>query len=164
MSSGRKRFIAGTLALAAGLVVGCGGSSDDTTETASTPGDAVQAFYDASKAEDGAGACATLSTESQDIAAAGADSCEAAFDAAVKSGDAGVPDKLEIGDSKIDGDTATVAVTADGQKSSFTVVNEDGWKIDLTNGAGSSTTDSSTPTGLDHRLGGESPPASPPAR
>ena len=146
MSSGRKRFIAGTLALAAGLVVGCGGSSDDTTETASTPGDAVQAFYDASKAEDGAGACATLSTESQDIAAAGADSCEAAFDAAVKSGDAGVPDKLEIGDSKIDGDTATVAVTADGQKSSFTVVNEDGWKIDLTNGAGSSTTDSSTPT------------------
>ena len=117
MSSGRKRFIAGTLALAAGLVVGCGGSSDDTTETASTPGDAVQAFYDASKAEDGAGACATLSTDSQDIAAAGADSCEAAFDAAVKSGDAGVPDKLEIGESKIDGDTATVAVTADGQKS-----------------------------------------------
>ena len=98
MSSGRKRFIAGTLALAAGLVVGCGGSSDDTTETASTPGDAVQAFYDASKAEDGAAACATLSAASQDIAAAGADSCEAAFDAAVKSGDAGVPDKLEIGD------------------------------------------------------------------
>ena len=37
-------------------------------------------------------------------------------------------------------------MTADGQKSSFTVVNEDGWKIDLTNGAGTSTTDSSTAT------------------
>jgi hypothetical protein len=146
LSSGRKRFIAGTLAVAAGLVVGCGGSSDDTTDTASTPGDAVQAFYDASKAEDGAAACATLSSASQDIAAAGADSCETAFDAAVKNGDAGVPDKLEIGESKIDGDTATVPVTADGQKSSFTVVNEDGWKIDLTNGTGSSTTDSSTAT------------------
>ena len=145
MISGRKRFIAGALAVAAGLVVGCGGSSDDTTDTASTPGDAVQAFYDASKAEDGAAACATLSAASQDIAAAGADSCEAAFDAAVKSGSTGVPDKLEIGEPKVDGDTATVPVTADGQKSSFTVVNEDGWKIDLTNGAGSST-DGSTPT------------------
>ena len=146
MISGRKRFIVGALALAAGLVVGCGGSSDDTTDTASTPEDAVQAFYDASKAEDGAAACATLSSASQDIAAAGADSCEAAFDAAVKSGNAGVPDKLEIGDPKVDGDTATVPVTADGQKSSFTVVNEDGWKIDLTAAAGGSTTDSSTPT------------------
>jgi len=146
--SGRKRFIAGALAVAAGLVVGCGGSSDDTTSSSatSTPEDAVQAFYDASKAEDGAAACATLSSASQDIAAAGADSCEAAFDAAVKSGNTGVPDKLEIGEPKVDGDTATVPVTADGQKSSFTVVNEDGWKIDLTAAAGGSTTDSSTPT------------------
>ena len=127
MSTGRKRIIAGALALAAVLVVGCGSSSDDTSRRrASTPGDAVQAFYDTSKAEDGAGACATLSAASQDIAAAGADSCEAAFDAAVKAGEAGVPDKLEIGDVKVDGDTATVAVTADGQKSSFTLVNEDG--------------------------------------
>ena len=110
MSTGRKRIIAGVLALAAVLVVGCGSSSDDTSsDTASSPEDAVQTFYDTSKAEDGAGACAVLSSDSQDIAAAGADSCEAAFDAAVKAGQANVPDKLEIGDVKVDGDTATVA-------------------------------------------------------
>ena len=146
MSTGRKRIIAGVLALAAVLVVGCGSSSDDTSsDSASSPEDTVQTFYDTSKAEDGAGACAVLSSASQDIAAAGADSCEAAFDAAVKAGQANVPDKLEIGDVKVDGDTATVAVTADGQKSSFTLVNEDGeWKIDLTNGAASS--DTTAPT------------------
>ncbi len=100
MSTGRKRIIAGVLALAAVLVVGCGSSSDDTSssDTASTPEDAVQTFYDTSKAKDGAGACAVLSSDSQDIAAAGADSCEAAFDAAVKASQANVADKLEIGD------------------------------------------------------------------
>jgi len=147
LSTGRKRIIAGVLALAAVLVVGCGSSSDDTSssDTASSPEDAVQTFYDTSKAKDGAGACAVLSSQSQDIAAAGADSCEAAFDAAVKAGQANVPDKLEIGDVKVDGDTATVAVTADGQKSSFTLVNEDGaWKIDLTNGAASTDTSAAT--------------------
>ena len=148
MSTGSKRIIAGVLALAAVLVVGCGSSDDTTSDSASSPEDAVQAFYDSSKAEDAAGACAVLSSESQDIAAAGADSCEAAFEAAVKAGQANVPDKLEIGDVQVDGDTATVDVTGDGQKSSFTLVNEDGsWKIDLTNGASTSdSTDASTAT------------------
>jgi hypothetical protein len=149
LSTGRKRIIAGVLALAAVLVVGCGSSGDDTSsEPSSSPGDAVQTFYDTSKAEDGAGACAVLSSDSQDIAAAGADSCEAAFEAAVKAGQANVPDNMEIGDVKVDGDTATVDVTADGQKSSFTLINEDGaWKIDLTNGAASSDSSAaSTPT------------------
>jgi hypothetical protein len=141
LSTGRKRIIVGALALVVGLVVGCGGSSDDTTDSGGTPEDAVQAFYDASKAEDAAGVCAALSTESQDIAAAG-ESCEAAFSAAVKSGQTGVPDNLVVGDATIDGDSATVDVTADGKSSSFTLVNEDGWKLDFTAAAaaGDSTT------------------------
>ncbi len=145
MSTGRKRIIAGVLALAAVVVVGCGGSDSTSSDAASSPADAVQAFYDASKSEDAAGACAVLSSDSQDIAAAGEDSCQAAFEAAVKSGNAKVPDNLKIGDVKVDGDTATVAVTTDSGDSSFTLVNEDGWKIDLTNGAGSSS-DATAPT------------------
>jgi hypothetical protein len=145
LSTGQKRTIAGFLALAAVFVVGCGGSDSTDSDAASSPEDAVQAFYDASKSQDAAATCAVLSSDSQDIAAAGEDSCEAAFEAAVKSGNADVPDNLEIGDAKIDGDSATVAVTTDSGDSSFTLVNEDGWKIDLTNGAGSSS-DGSTPT------------------
>ena len=38
----------------------------------------------------------------------------------------------EIGEATIDGDTATVAATsADGQEGEFTLVKEDGWKVDL---------------------------------
>ncbi len=143
MSGVRTPIIIGALALVAGIVVGCGGG-DDTTADAGNPEDVVQAFYAASKSGDAEAACATFSAASQEAAAQGADSCEAAFDASFEAeGAAGVPDELSIDGSTIDGDTATVEVTGDGSPSSFTLVNEDGWKIDLT---ASISTDSSTGT------------------
>jgi len=126
-----KRIAVGVLALTAAVVVGCGGG-DDTSGDAGSPEDAVQAFFDASKAEDGAAACAALTTESQQLAAGQEDSCEASFDKSVKAGTAGVPDSIEIGDVSTDGDSAAVSVTADGQESTINVSQEDGtWKVDL---------------------------------
>ena len=140
-----KRVAVGMLAVTAAIVVGCGGS-DDTSSDADSPEDVVQAFFDASKSEDAGAACATLTTDSQDFAAAGEESCEASFQKSVDSGQSTIPDSIEIGDVTTEGDTATVPVTADGQDTDFTVVQEDGsWKIDLV-GAAAGGGDSSAPS------------------
>jgi len=140
-----KRVAVGMLAVTAAIVVGCGGS-DDTSSDADSPEDVVQAFFDASKSEDAGAACATLTTDSQDFAAAGEESCEASFQKSVDSGQSTIPDSIEIGDVTTEGDTATVPVTADGQDTDFTVVQEDGsWKIDLV-GAAAAGGDSSAPS------------------
>jgi hypothetical protein len=145
MKLNSKRAAIAAVAVAAALVVGCG-SDDSTTSDSGNPEDAVQAFYDASKAKDAEAACATLTTDSQDFAAGNEDSCEASFDKSVNSGQSSIPDSIEIGDVTTDGDTATVPVTADGQNTEFTVVQEDGeWKIDLT-GTASAPSDSSGAT------------------
>ena len=134
MSFEFKRMAVGALALTAAVVVGCGGSdSTDSSSDAGSPEDAVQAFFDASKAEDGAAACAALTTDSQELAAGPEDSCEASFDKSVEAGTAGIPDSIEIGEVTTEGDTAaTVSVTADGQTSDIYTTQEDGvWKVDL---------------------------------
>lgn len=114
--------MAAILALAAGVLVGCGGGG-------SSPEDTVQGFYDASKDGDAAAACELLSSESQEAAAAQGGDCETAFE---QAGAADVPDDLEIGDVTEDGDTATVAVSGDGEESEIPVVKEDDeWRIDL---------------------------------
>ena len=140
-----KRVAVGVLAVTAAIVVGCGGS-DDTSSDADSPEDVVQTFFDASKSEDAGAACATLTTDSQDFAAAGEESCEASFQKSIDSGQSTIPDSIEIGDVTTEGDTATVPVTADGQDTEFTVVQEDGsWKIDLV-GAAAGGGDSSAPS------------------
>ena len=143
MKLNSKRAAIGVVAVTAALVVGCGG--DDSSDSGN-PEDAVQAFYDASKSEDAGAACATLTADSQDFAAAGEESCEASFQKSVDSGQADIPDSIEIGEVTTEGDTATVPVTADGQDTEFTVVQEDGeWKIDLT-GAAAAPSDTSGAT------------------
>ena len=143
MKLNSKRAAIGVVAVTAALVVGCGG--DDSSDSGN-PEDAVQAFYDASKSEDAEAACATLTTDSQDFAAGGEESCEASFQKSVDSGQADIPDSIEIGEVTTEGDTATVPVTADGQDTDFTVVQEDGeWKIDLT-GAAAAPSDTSGAT------------------
>ena len=127
-----KRVAVGMLAVTAAIVVGCGGS-DDTSSDAGSP-------------EDAEAACATLTTDSQDFAAAGEESCEASFQKSIDSGQSTIPDSIEIGDVTTEGDTATVPVTADGQDTDFTTVQEDGsWKIDLV-GAATGGGDSSAPS------------------
>ena len=89
---------------------------------------------------------ATLTVASQEFAAGGEESCEASFQKSVDSGQADIPDSIEIGEVTTEGDTATVPVTADGQDTDFTVVQEDGeWKIDLT-GAAAAPSDTSGAT------------------
>lgn len=144
MKLNSKRAAIGVVAVAAALVVGCGG--DDDSSDSGNPEDAVQAFYDASKAEDAEAACATLTTESQEFAAAGEESCEASFEKSVTSGQSDIPESIEIGEVTTEGETATVPVTAEGQDTEFTVVQQDGeWKIDLT-GAAAAPSDSSAPS------------------
>lgn len=132
MKLNSKRAAIGVVAVTAALVVGCGG--DDSSDSGN-PEDAVQAFFDASKAEDAEAACATLTVASQEFAAGGEESCEASFQKSVDSGQADIPDSIEIGEVTTEGDTATVPVTADDEDTEFTVVQEDGeWRIDLTGG------------------------------
>lgn len=130
MISTSKRVAIGAVLATAALVAGCGGG-DDTTSSAGNPEDAVQAFFDATKAKDASAACAVLTADSQKLAAGQEDSCEASFDKSID--DSSIPDSIEVGDAKVDGDTAIVPATGDGEKTEFTVVQEDGsWKIDLT--------------------------------
>jgi hypothetical protein len=126
LSKGPARIVVGALALAAALAVGCGGGDD----SGSSPADTVQSFYDAYASEDAAGICATFSARFQAAVQEDADSCEAAFQESFDAGSNPPPSGLTIGETTIDGDTATVEVTAGtGVKNTAALVNEDGWKI-----------------------------------
>jgi hypothetical protein len=122
-----RRLGAGALAIGAAVVVGCGGGGG-------SPEDTVQEFFDAARDQDAAATCELLTTASQDAAAAQAGGdCEAAFE---DSGAADIPEEIEIGDVTEDGDTATVAVSAEGQDDEIPLLKEDDeWKIDLLGGA-----------------------------
>ena len=126
-----------TAALAVGLVAaGCGG--DDAPDEDAPPEEVASAFITAVQDRDAEGMCATLSEASATRAAEeeDAETCEEGLEKAFASEDAEAElaplDGAEIGEATIDGDTATVAATsADGQEGEFTLVNEDGWKVDL---------------------------------
>lgn len=145
--STRPALTIGALALVAGLVVGCGGS--DSSDSADNPEEAVQAFYDAARNNDAEAICATLSAATLESSAEQSGSCENQFQDTFGSAGSVVPPGLTIDSSSIEGDTATVDVTTgNGEKNTFTLVNEDGWKLDLVadDGGDSSTgvTDSTT--------------------
>jgi hypothetical protein len=122
----------GAVALTAGIT-GCGG--DDSSSDDGTPEAAVQQFFDSAADGDGAGACEVLSADSQEQAvkeAKDASDCEGAFQEDADAGNIDVPDDYEIGEATIDGDTASVEVTSQGQTFPFPLVQEDGeWKLDL---------------------------------
>lgn len=139
MNRNPARILIGALAIAAAFAVGCGDDSSSTSADAGNPEDTVQAFYEAYQAQDGEAACALFSADSQEAAAEGFDSCEEAFQGAVDSGALdGVPDDLKIESSTIDGDTATVEATSGGDTNTITLVNEDGWKVDVEGAAAAS--------------------------
>ena len=128
------RIAGAVLALAAGaLIAGCGGS-----DGAETPEDAVQAFFDASVDKDAEALCDSMTEESQTQAAEDEDveTCEEGAEKAFAS--EGAEEELaqfedaEIGEATIDGDTATVTVTSQGQEGQLPVVKEDDvWKVDI---------------------------------
>ena len=110
-------------------IAGCGGSDE-------SPEEVTESFYSAIADGDAGEACDLLSDASAESAAAGGESCEEGFQNALDSGAAqaalGVADDIEVGDSKIDGDSATVTVTSGNQEDEVTLVKEDDkWKIDI---------------------------------
>lgn len=117
------------------LIAGCGG---DDEEEAATPEDVVSAFFEATVNRDAAGVCETITVESADAAAANedAETCEegAEITFASEAAEAEIAqfEAAEIGAATIDGDTATVSVTSEGQEAGLPVVKEDGeWKVNL---------------------------------
>jgi hypothetical protein len=128
------RIAAAILALAAGaLIAGCGGS-----DGADSPEDAVTAFFEATVDKDSEALCASITEESQTQAAEDEDveTCEEGADKAFASEGADEEiaqfENAEVGEAEIDGDTATVSVTSEGNEGSVDVVKEDdSWKVDI---------------------------------
>ncbi len=123
------------LALLAGaLIAGCGGS-----DGAETPEDAVTAFFDASVDKDAEALCDSITEESGQQAADDEDveTCEEGAEKAFASEGADEEiaqfEAAEVGEATIDGDTATVSVSSQGQEGQIPVVKEDDvWKVDIT--------------------------------
>lgn len=139
-----------TVALATGLVA-CGGGDASDSGT-SSPADAVTSYFGAVKDGDADRICQLLTSDSVDaVVASGTDGSDCA--AVAGEQDFGnFPADLKVGDATEDGDTATVAVTGDGQSASVPLKMEDGeWKIDLAgiaasqSAGGTSTTAPTTP-------------------
>lgn len=141
MSKSFTRLAALALILGAGLIAaGCGGGDGDSTSAeAQTPSEVVAAFYAATADGDNEELCSYFSEETAKQAAEeeNADSCEEAAESGLSDSDTtDLAKTVEVGDEKIDGDTATVEVSSSEQEGSGSInlVKEDGeWKIDFTN-------------------------------
>lgn len=139
MSKSFTRLAALALTLGAGLIAaGCGGDDDSTSEEAQSPSDVVAAFYAATADGDNEELCSYFSEETAQQAAEeeDADSCEEAAESGLGDDEtAALAETVEVGEEKIDGDTATVEVSSSEQEGTGTInlVQEDGeWKIDFT--------------------------------
>ena len=127
---GTAALLALLVAASAALVAGCGGGDGDSPETV------VEDFYAALEDGDAGAACDLLSSSAVEDSTAGGGSCEEVFQQTIDSGTIaaafGAIGDIEIGEASIDGDTATVDITAGDQEDEVPLVKEDGdWKIDL---------------------------------
>ena len=128
------RIAAAVLALAAGaLIAGCGGE-----DGAESPEDAVTAFFDATVDKDSEALCASITEDSATETAESEDveTCEEGADKAFASENADEEiaqfESAEVGEATVDGETATVTVTSEGNEGEVSVAKEgDVWKVDL---------------------------------
>lgn len=116
------------------FVAGCGG--DDDSASGATPEEVVTDFYAATADQDAAAMCSLIDADTAEAAAQGEDSCEAGVESSFEEGTnaaaAELAEKIEVGEATIDGDTATIEVSADGQTEEVTAVQEDGeWKLSI---------------------------------
>lgn len=137
MSSRKKMVTTAFCVLALGLLgfAGCGGDDDGETTAAEeqTPEEVVTAFHAATQEGDATSVCELLTEESGAMGAEveDTDDCQSAFEASFEETSGEVPD-IEIGETTIDGNTATVVSTSNGSETELTLSKEDGrWKIDL---------------------------------
>lgn len=122
--------LAVTATLASGLIAaGCGG--DDPSESgSSTPEDAVESYIAAGQDGDGQAVCDLLTDDSVELLEqfGGGECADVAADDVSE-----VPDDFEIGDAEVDGESATVPVSGDGDSIDIPLTQVDGeWRVDLT--------------------------------
>src|SRR3954471_6172479 len=105
------------IGLAAALVVavgGCGSSGSTSSEESTGPDDVVNQYVEAVVAGDGSKACSLLTSEEQDKTGSVAGSCEQAIEGFAQTFTV-QREKVHVGQPKIDGDSATVALSAGAQ-------------------------------------------------
>jgi hypothetical protein len=127
-----KRLLAAAIAIAASalLAAGCGGSDE--------PDAVVEDFYAATADGDAEQLCALVTDETAQSAAEqeDAETCEEGVEKSFASEGAeeaaSLAEDVEVGDATIDGETATVEVSAAGQSDEVNLVKvDDEWKVDL---------------------------------
>lgn len=124
-----KRKLSGILTLVLALTVVMFGTA--CSKSSASPTEVFKAYYDASVKKDFATAKKHLSKGSVALMEAGAKQSGKTFEEAMKDSPAEGP-MPQLSNEKINGDSATVDVTADGQKAEMPFVKEDGeWKIAL---------------------------------
>lgn len=124
-----KRRLSGILTLVLALSVVMFGTA--CSKSSGSPTEVFKAYYDAAAKKDYASMKKYLSKGSVALMEMGAKQSGKSFEEAMKDSPAQGP-MPQLGNEKITGDTATVDLTADGQKASMPFVKEDGeWKIAL---------------------------------
>jgi hypothetical protein len=148
-----KRKLTGILTLVLALTVGMFGTAC-SKGAAGTPTEVFKAYYDAAAKKDYAGVKKYLSKGSIDLMELGAKKSGKTFEEAMKDSPATGP-MPQLGNEKITGDTATIDITAEGQKATMPFVKENGeWKIALDKfaisamGAQSAPSTTSTPAAM----------------
>jgi hypothetical protein len=126
-----KRNLSVILTLALALSVVAFGTACSKTAAGKTPTEVFKAYYDAAAKKDFATAKGYLSKGSIDLMEMGAKQQGKTLEQAMKDSPAEGP-MPQLSNEKITGETATVDITADGQKGSMPFVKENGeWKIAL---------------------------------
>lgn len=123
-----KRNVAGILILVFALTAGMFGAACSKGSAGMTPTEVFKAYYDAAAKKDYASMKKYLSKGSIDLMEMGAKQSGKSFEEAMK--DSPVEPMPQLGNEKINGDTATVDITADGHKAAMPFIKENGeWKI-----------------------------------
>jgi hypothetical protein len=127
-----KRNLSVILTLALALSVVAFGAACSKGSAGMTPTEVFKAYYDSAVKKDFATAKKYLSKGSIDLMELGAKQQGKTFEQAMKDSPAAEGPMPQLSNEKISGDTATVDITADGQKAAMPFVKENGeWKIAL---------------------------------
>lgn len=127
-----KRNLTAILTLVLALSVVVFGTACSKGSAGKTPTEVFKAYYDAAVKKDFATAKTYLSKGSIDLMEMGAKQQGKTFEQAMKDSPAAEGPMPQLSNEKITGDTATVDVSAEGQKAAMPFVKENGeWKIAL---------------------------------
>jgi hypothetical protein len=158
-----KRKLTGILTLGLAMTAAIFGTA--CSKSSASPTDVFKAYYDAAVKKDFATAKKHLSKGSIALMEVGAKQSGKTFEEAMRDSPAAEGPMPQLSNEKITGDTATVDITADGQKAAMPFVKEDGeWKIALDKFAISALGGSTSPaTTAPSTSGGTTAPSMPSA-